>query len=223
LVGVAPETNRYVANADLADAVLVERGDEAHLVTRERLELVRQRSVDGARRLFRVGFQPDDATRVARGPAARSAFDDARSRGALASAAQLVGLGDRLVEMTIEYAKTRHQFGQPIGAFQAVKHQIVDATLGLTFARPLVYRAAHSMAHADPGRAVHASAAKASASDAAHRAARVALQVHGAIGYSFEHDLHLWMKRVWSLGAAWGDAAAHRNQIVDHLLGESLT
>jgi alkylation response protein AidB-like acyl-CoA dehydrogenase len=127
----------------------------------------------------------------------------------------------RLIEVTVEYAKTRRQFGQPIGAFQAVKHQLADAYLGIAFARPLVHRAAYSMAHADSARAVHASAAKAAASDAASRAARVALQVHGAIGYSFEHDLHLWMKRIWALGAAWGDAISHRTRIADHLLGES--
>ncbi len=105
---------------------------------------------------------------------------------------------------SIEYATFRRQFKKPIGAFQAVRHKLVDVALALEFARTLVYRAG-----ADPTR-VHASMAKAAASDAAMLCAHTALQVHGAIGYSFEHDLHLWMKRVWALAAAWGDAAAHR-------------
>jgi alkylation response protein AidB-like acyl-CoA dehydrogenase len=203
IVAVSVESNRYAANADVADAVIAERGDAAYLVDRANVDLVRQPSVA-----------------VARGSSVRTAFDDAESRGALMTAAELVGLGEHLVETTVEYAKTRHQFGQPIGSFQAVKHQLADAYQGVAFARPLVYRAAHALAHAEADRAVHVSAAKAFASDAANRAARVALQVHGAIGYSFEHDLHLWMKRVWCLSSAWGDAAHHRRRVADHLLGE---
>jgi alkylation response protein AidB-like acyl-CoA dehydrogenase len=221
LVLVGLESERYVSGAHLADALVLERNDEAHIVARNELDIVRQSSVDGSRHLARIRFRPDETTLVARGAVAMAAFGDARCRGAIAASAELVGLGARLIEVTVEYAKTRRQFGQPIGAFQAVKHQLADAYLGIAFARPLVHRAAYSMAHADSARAVHASAAKAAASDAAGRAARVALQVHGAIGYSFEHDLHLWMKRIWALGAAWGDAISHRTRIADHLLGES--
>ncbi len=206
LVLVALESERYVPGAHLADFLIVERSDEAHIVARDKLDIVRQRSVDGSRRLARVGFRADETTLVARGATASAAFADARCRGAIAASAQLVGLGSR---------------GQPIGAFQAVKHQLADTYLGIAFARPLVHRAAHSMTHTDPARAVHASAAKAAAADAGNRAARVALQVHGAIGYSFEHDLHLWMKRIWALGTAWGDAISHRARIANHLLGES--
>lgn len=221
VVAVALESRPYVSDAHLADFILAERGDEAHLVPRERVDMmIRQESVDHARRLFRVSFRADDKTRIGRGKNVAAAFADASSRGALAASAELVGLGARVVEMTIEYAKTREQFGQPIGSFQAVKHQLVDAHLGLAFARPLVYRAAHSLAHADPSRSTHVSSAKALASDAASRAARVALQVHGAIGYSYEHDLHLFMKRIWALAAAWGDATWHRQRVADDILGE---
>ena len=80
-------------------------------------------------------------------------------------------------------------------------------------AAPAVYRAAYSMALDAPDRAVHASTAKALASDAATLVARKALQCHGAIGYAFENDLHLWMKRAWALAAAWGDAASHRSRV----------
>jgi alkylation response protein AidB-like acyl-CoA dehydrogenase len=219
-VTVALGANSLVVGAHIADAILVEHAGEAHLVSRDSCQLVPQTSVDHSRRLFRVSCRPDESTRIARGNAAKQPLLDASSRGALAAAAELVGLGARLIEVTVEYAKTREQFGQKIGAFQAVKHQLADAYLGLAFARPLVYRAAYSFAHAEPARATYASAAKATASDAASRAARVALQVHGAIGYSYEHDLHLWMKRVWALSLAWGDAAWHRNRIANEILGE---
>ena len=97
-------------------------------------------------------------------------------------------------------------------ALFAVKHHLADALVKLEFARPAVYRAAHSLAHDDPDRALHVSMAKACASDAATFVARVSLQCHGAIGYSFEHDLHLWMKRAWALAASWGDPAWHRER-----------
>jgi alkylation response protein AidB-like acyl-CoA dehydrogenase len=220
IVAIGLESTPYISNAHVADSILLERADVAHLVPRERVQMVRQPSVDHSRRLFRISCRPDETTRIGSGKLVTQAFADASNRGALAAAAQLVGLGARLIEDTVEYAKTREQFGQPIGSFQAVKHQLVDAYLGLAFARPLLYRAAHSMAHGDPARATHVSAAKAFASDAASRAARVALQIHGAIGYSYEHDLHLWMKRVWALARAWGDANWHRNRVGTDILGE---
>jgi alkylation response protein AidB-like acyl-CoA dehydrogenase len=220
VVLAALESVPYVAGAAGADAWVVQLGDSAHLALRGDVELVPQSAVDATRQLCRVSFRGREDTLIARGPDVTRAFSLAFDRGALAAAAELVGLAARLVEMAIDHAKTRKQFGQPIGAFQAVKHHLVDAHLGIAFARPLVYRAAHSLAHEDPAASWHISAAKAAASDAAWRAARKALQVHGAIGYSFEHDLQLWMKRVWALAAAWGDASFHRNRVASAILGD---
>jgi len=126
-------------------------------------------------------------------------------------------VADRLLSMAAQYAKDRSQFGKPIGSFQAVKHHLADALVRVEFARPVVYRAAWSLQHGDPDASMHASMAKAMASEAATLAARTALQVHGAIGYTWEHDLQLWMKRAWSLAAAWGDAATHRARVLERL------
>ena len=106
--------------------------------------------------------------------------------------------------MAATYAKERHQFGRPIGSFQAVKHLLADARVALEFARPATYRAAWSLATAQPTLSHDASMAKAMASDAADLAARVALQVHGAIGYTWECDLHFFLKRTWALVAGLG-------------------
>lgn len=220
VVGVGWQGRPYVVNADSCDAFLLQREDSLHLVARDAVDLGRQESVDRSRRLFRVAFGPERATVLAQGRAAIGVLAEARDRAALAAAAELVGLGSRLLEMAVEYARTREQFGQPIGSFQAVKHLLVNAHLGITFARPLVYRAAHSFAHREPARSLHVSSAKASASDAAWQAARAALQVHGAIGYSYEHDLHLWMKRVWALAADHGDATWHRARVASSIVGE---
>ena len=130
----------------------------------------------------------------------------------------LVGAADRLIEMAAGYAVERHQFGRPIGSFQAVKHLLADAFVKVEMARPAVYRAAWSIDEEEPSAVRDASMAKACAADAAMLASRSALQVHGAIGYTWEHDLHLWMKRVWGLARVWGDAASHRASVFSALL-----
>ncbi|MBV8951638.1 MAG: acyl-CoA dehydrogenase family protein, partial [Actinobacteria bacterium] len=198
-----------------ADALLLTTGDELHLVERAAVTVEPVRSVDGLRRLAAVSWQPAPSTRIG----GHAELQDARDRGALAVAAQLCGVAAHLIEVTVEYAKQRHQFGVPIGTFQAVKHHCANAALALEYARPLVYRGAYSMSRHDAERSIHVSMAKAYASDAARLAARVALQVHGAIGYTAEHDLQLWMKRAWSLSAAWGDAAFHRRRVSDAVFG----
>jgi alkylation response protein AidB-like acyl-CoA dehydrogenase len=144
-------------------------------------------------------------------------------RAALGVAAQLVGLADHMLTTTVDYAKERKQFGVPIGSFQAVKHHLADVALALEFARPLVYRAAWSIAHDDDDRSMHVDMAKARASEAASLAGRVALQVHGAIGYTTEYDLHLWMKRAWALAASWGDSSWHNTRVGRAILDSDTT
>lgn len=129
-------------------------------------------------------------------------------------AAQLCGLAERMIDLTSAYVKERHQFGRPIGSFQAVKHLLADALLRLEFARPAVDRAAHTIAHGPASATARdVSMAKTLAADAAEFSARVALQCHGAIGYTTEHDLQLYMKRAWALAHTWGDQSFHYARI----------
>jgi alkylation response protein AidB-like acyl-CoA dehydrogenase len=195
--------------ANRADRLLLVDTGSFHLVPAAEASLRAVASVDGARHLASVEWHPTVATRITGSDDVALAFE----RGALGTAAQLVGLARRMIDMTVAYAGERHQFGKPIGSFQAVKHHLADARIALEFARPLVYRAAWSIAVGEPDVAVDVSMAKATASDAAVLAARQALQCHGAIGYSFEYDLHLFMKRAWALAAAWGDARWHRDRV----------
>src|SRR5947209_17524860 len=192
----------YALYADSVDLVFAQRGDE--LVRASVGE--RRTSVDGSRRLFSVS-PTDDVVDVDVGRVAE--------RAALAAGAQLVGLAQQMLDMSVAYVAQRDQFGKPIGSFQAVKHHLADAALRLEFARPCVHRAAWVLANADGGgeQQLAVSLAKAQASKAALLAGRKALQVHGAIGYSVEYDLHMWMKRTWALAAAWGDAAWHRARV----------
>jgi len=215
---VALDDAPYVMGADTADVLILQRGDELHAVERANASLEAHPSIDGSRRPFRVGWTASAATLIAHGPEGRRALTDAQDRGAVVTAAELVGLARQMIDVTVAYVKARHQFGKPVGSFQAVKHHLADAHIAVEMSAPAVYRAAWSLAHRAPDASVHASTAKALASDAATLAARKALQCHGAIGYAFENDLHMWMKRAWALAAAWGDAAWHRERVAKVLL-----
>jgi alkylation response protein AidB-like acyl-CoA dehydrogenase len=196
----------YALYADTTELVVTQIDDRLVRATVGAAQL----SVDGTRRLFSV--TPTDEVLP---------FDVAvvPERAALAAAAQLVGLAQQMLDMSVAYVAQREQFGKPVGSFQAVKHHLADAALRLEFARPCVYRAAWVLAQGHtPERVPAVSLAKAQASDAATLAARKALQVHGAVGYTVEYDLHMWMKRAWALAAAWGDAAWHRNRVKDAIL-----
>jgi hypothetical protein len=143
------------------------------------------------------------------GESASIEFDD--ELAIVAAAAQLVGLGQHMLDMTVDYVKQREQFGVPIGSFQAVKHQLADSLKELAFARPAVWRAASTLEPRD------VSMAKAMASDAASFVARRALQCHGAIGYTVEYELHRFLKQTWILARSFGDAAWHRDRIAKEL------
>lgn len=142
--------------------------------------------------------------------------------GALMSAAQLVGLADAMLTQATEYAKIRTQFGQPIGAFQAIKHQLATCAVAIEFAKPVVWRAAASMQDGIASAPVHVSHAKVAATDAAMLTAETAIQVHGAMGYTYEVDLHFWMKRSWALAGAWGSRAFHLKRVDAAVLGGTL-
>ena len=202
----------YAADADAAGLLLLVDEGAVRLAAAG----ARHQSVHPARSLFEVrGGQV-----LARGPAVAAAAALALSFGTLASAAQLLGAGRALLEASVRHARERVQFGRPIGAFQAVKHRLADVAIGLEFARPLLDAAAVALAdHGVPDDGVpdrgattarDVSAAKVACADAAYRAARAALQVHGAIGYTDEHDVSLWLTTVRALVPAWGTQAEHR-------------
>ncbi|MEV6626948.1 acyl-CoA dehydrogenase family protein [Amycolatopsis sp. NPDC051106] len=192
---VAPPEVPLALDADVAGAVLdLNEGEVAGVG----IELVP--SIDPARRLFRI-------TGTTRTTAADPvAFD----RGVLAVSAQLLGAGQWLLDASVAYAKQRSQYGRAIGEYQAVKHLLADVVTQLELARPLLYGAAV----AGDTFARDVSAAKVMAADAAYLAARTALQVHGAIGYTAEHDLGLRLTKVRALAGAWGTGSFHRARVL---------
>jgi len=216
LVAAASTADAFLLCADLptSDGTV---SSALHLVDATEVQLEPVDSVDGSRSLARLRWQPGDATVLAGPDDANTLAATAFDRSATLDAALLVGLSRRMLEMTIEYVGERKQFGVPIGTFQAVKHHLADASLGVEFAEPLVTRAAHALALGEPS-AVHASMAKSRAALAALAVSETTLQCHGAIGYTVEHDLHLYMKRSWALARRHGDAAWHRARVRAHLL-----
>ena len=211
-----------VPHAEVAGLLVFEDGGSLKAIPGDDLAVTAEPSVDASRRLFSIETCPSGEVVLAEGDEAAALLTVAFDHGALGTAAQLVGLADHLLQTTVEYVKQREQFGVPIGSFQAIKHHLADSLLALEFARPVVYRAAYSMAHGLPTASRDVSMAKCYASDAARLVVRHALQCHGAIGYTVEYDLHLWMKRVWALAASWGDAAHHRARVADAVLGPRL-
>ncbi|HEU4362988.1 MAG TPA: acyl-CoA dehydrogenase family protein [Mycobacterium sp.] len=163
-------------------------------------------SVDPSRRLFDVTAagapRPADVAR-------------AYEFGALTTAAQLLGAGQAVLDMAVDYAKQRTQFGRAIGSYQAIKHKLADVHIAIELARPLVYGAALALAEGGSSTARDVSAAKVAAADAALLAAQSALQTHGAIGFTAEHDLSLWLLRVQALRPAWGNPAVHRRRVLE--------
>lgn len=139
--------------------------------------------------------------------------------GALMSAAQLVGLADAMLHQAVEYAKIRTQFGQPIGAFQGIKHQLASCSVAIEFAKLVVWRAAAAMQDGLDSADAHVSHAKLVASDAAMLTAETAIQVHGAMGYTWEMDLQIFMKRAWALEKAWGGRGSDKARIREALFG----
>ncbi|MDG2428041.1 MAG: acyl-CoA/acyl-ACP dehydrogenase [Acidimicrobiales bacterium] len=215
-----------VLAAERADLVVLAIDNALHVVPAAALSTVAQVSVDGSRRLARVEATTSSETLVSKDPLAVVALWD---HGAWAAAAQAIGVAQQLLDLTVAYVSEREQFGQPVGVNQAVKHHCSNLAIAIEFARPMVHAAAWSLTTGrapegtvppeaiDSGPSVVVSMAKALASDAVDLACRSALQCHGAIGYTIEHDLQLWLKRGWALSASWGDARHHRRRVANGL------
>ncbi|MFF3857770.1 acyl-CoA dehydrogenase family protein [Streptomyces sp. NPDC002209] len=198
-----PGGGPYVLDADAATyCFTVSRAGELRLAGGAGEPL---RSTDPARRLSRPAAQGE---LLAAGPPVLEAAGTALGWARLLTAAQCLGVGEALLARTVQYVKQRTQFGAPIGGFQAVKHRLADTLLALEFARPLVWAAALGLAPWE------VAAAKLAAGEAAYAAAMTALQLHGAVGYTEELDLSLWLRKARPLRDAWGSPSACRAAVL---------
>jgi len=200
---IAPEMPRAV-DAGFAGLTLVTDDGQVH----DAIVGAAHDSLDPSRKLFDVSIT---------GVGWAADIQRAREYGALATAAQLIGAGQAMLDASVAYAKQRSQFGRLIGSYQAIKHKLADVHVALELARPLVYGAALSLGALSPDTARDVSAAKVAAAEAALLAARSALQTHGAIGFTQEHDLGLLLLRAQALRSAWGDPAVHRRRVLEEM------
>ena len=170
-------------------------------------------SMDPGLRLSTVTLDGATVAAEARLPAS-GAFEFLLQRGAVSAAAEMLGAARRCLDMAVDYAKVREQFGQPIGSFQAIRHKCAEMLLDVENSFSAVYYAAWALANDAEDGPLAASVAKAYVSDASRKVCGDAIQVHGGIGFTWEYDLHLYFKRAKALEPLYGDADHHRELIV---------
>ena len=217
-----------VVEASTADEIAViartpgTRGDDgvgAFVVSRADVRLDPVDALDATRPIARVAL---DGVRIGAdralgdpGPATAASVRRAVDVAATALAVETVGAAQAIFDITLAYAKQREQFGAPIGSFQAIKHKFADMLVALERARATSYFAALTIAEDDSRRALATSTAKAAAGDCAALLAKEGIQIHGGIGYTWEHDMHLYVRRVKSSSLLFGNAAQHRARVAD--------
>lgn len=222
IVAVGQPASPLVPEAEVADLLILRSGDGLYAVPAADARITPQRSNDPSQKLATVDFDPKPEQLIASGGDADRLETAALDRGALAAAAQQLGACHQLIQMSVEYTTERKQFGVPIGTFQAVKHHVANVRVALEYAHSHVERAAHSVAHDTKSRSVDVSMAKIAAGEAALLGSANSLQVHGALGYTWEQDLHVWMRRAWTLDLAWGETAWHRERVAGALFEDTL-
>lgn len=205
----------HVVDAQIADAVLVARDGKSVWFERDELEVTPRASVDGTRRLASVR-----ATGSGRelGPSTPLEFGMERGPARAVDVmtvllcAEMVGCMQWALDTTVQYVKDRQQFGRPIGVFQAVQHRCADMLVQTESSRSAVYYAAYALANDTGDAAFAASVAKAYCSDAVHFVTGECIQLHGGIGYTWEHDAHLYFKRATTNRTLLGDSVFHRER-----------
>ena len=195
------------------DEVVLARGDQLLAVAAEGVAAA---SIDSTRRLGRLSSSEGEL--LASGPRAHELVEAMRIRLATALALEAVGVAQRVLEWGLEHARTREQFGRPIGSYQAVSHPLVETFVEVELARSLAYWAAWCISVDDPQSGLAAAAAKSAASDAAVHACERVIQVHGGMGFTWESPLHRFYKRALWIEHFSGSPAEHRIRLARELL-----
>jgi alkylation response protein AidB-like acyl-CoA dehydrogenase len=206
----------FVSDAGIADFLIVVARDGIFVVDSKAsgLKISPMSGMDLTRKLYIVEFSDTPADQISASSGLARAFDVATA----ALAAELVGGMQRTLDITVEYAKTRKQFGKPIGMFQAVQHQCADMYLETESSRSAVYYAGWALEENSPDAATAVSIAKMYASDAARTVGNRGIQIHGGMGFTWENDVHLYYRRAKASETAFGDATFHRERIASMVI-----
>ena len=186
---------------DAAGLILLD-SSECKFIAKDDMDFEIISSNDPSRELFKISSMNDAISTSENFDELNSAVS---SRGSLMTAALLIGLAQKMIDLSSVYVLDRAQFGKPIGSFQAVKHMLADVAVKIEFAKPDVYRAAYSLSQNNPKSALHCAHAKLMCTQAAELACKNSIQAHGAMGYTWEMDLHIYMRKAWSMMACWGN------------------
>lgn len=216
-LAISHPVNALVSDAQLAEVLILTDGDDIHVVPRSEVEVENHPSIDASRRLGRVTWTPSPTTCVASGEQGRTLQAHLLDRGALSVAGQLLGLAQRMLDLSVDYVAQRKQFGKPIGSFQAVQHKCADMFVLVESARSAAYYAGWAADHAPDELVDVAPTTAAYCSDAFFRCAGDTIQVHGGIGFTWEHDAHLLFKRARASRSLLGAPDARRDEIALHL------
>ena len=205
-----------VIDAQIADAFVVTDGDRARWLAREQVVVTPKQTVDGTRRLGAIEAKAEGRDLGSAEPLHFRTDGRATAADAMAVmlAAEMVGCMQWALDTTVAYVKDRHQFGRPIGSFQAVQHRCADMLVQTEASRSAAYYAAYALSEGLADAAHAASVAKAYCSDAVHFVTGECIQLHGGIGFTWEHDAHLYFKRATTNRALLGDAAYHYDRLV---------
>lgn len=218
-VGVADRSG-LVTCLDTLDVVLVPRGDSFAAMRADAALFDEVPTLDTVMPLSRYRGSGDAAVLFEVRPSA-DRLARALNAGALATAAQLLGVARQIIDLTRSYVAQREQFGRVIGSFQAVQHALVDASLQSVYAEPVVHAAAWALDKRDEAADLAVAHAKVAAVRACRIASRTGLQLHGAIGYTYEYDLQHWLKRTMTMTALYGTESEHRATIRKFVLDDS--
>jgi alkylation response protein AidB-like acyl-CoA dehydrogenase len=214
----------FVTDAAIADFLVVAARDAGELtlyiVEGKNVAITPMPAMDLTRRLYKVAFHDAPGELIARGDAARTALEHALAVSTVAICAEMTGGMQRTLEMAVEYAKTRKQFGKPIGQFQAVQHQCADMFLWAESSRSATYYAAWAYENRAPEARGAVSVAKAYVSDACREVGNRGVQVQGGMGFTWENDVHLYYRRAKASEIAFGDATFHRERIARLVIDE---
>lgn len=217
---VGLEMNGLVEDAHIADVLILEKAGAVYALESNAVELRHNESIDLGRKLFAVEFNTEAALKLADGQQAKDLIEFALNRGALAAAAQALGVSQRMIDLSVQYTSDRKQFGVAIGSFQAVKHHMANIAYKLEYAKTPVYRAAYALANGLKTASHNVSHAKVVACEVADFAAKNSIQVHGAMGYTWEVDLHIFMKRAWALNNNYGTAGFHKQRVAEFVFSD---
>ncbi len=213
----------FVPDAGSADLMVVAARDASklalYLVESHTVKKTLMPAIDLTRRLYKVEFDHPAAEVLVEGETARKALDHAMNVVTVALCAEMTGGMQRMLDIAVEYAKTRQQFGKPIGQYQAVQHQCADMLLYTESSRSAAYYAAYTMTEGSTEASTAVSVAKAYASDACRETGNRAVQVQGGMGFTWENDTHLYYRRSKASEIAFGDATYHRERIAKSVIG----